>query len=287
MALMDLDDWQVVKKKKAARKMVRRKDQPMFKAETCSEVHVPESVEEQNNVVQRIYYTVEDLKQSEFWGTCQECFHVALEESDSGKHQVGSQHTLHNADCVCYGLGNFSSCVIARHQLAFLLLFLEQFKIPRNQTYVFDPVFSMLEISVLQELGLSVISENEEGKRTICRHTVFYMPHCGKALYNNLLWSNWSQDALSKLIVIGNSFKGIEERMLSRILQKDYVYIQKSLKAVEEAALPENHQFNDVFNDISIHYFPIQKLRTLPNEIWKLRELPKYYDCDDLEIIRK
>lgn len=38
------------------------------------------------------------------------------------------------------------------------------------------------------------------------------MVHCGKALYNNLLWRNWSAEALSKMVIIGNSFKGIEER---------------------------------------------------------------------------
>lgn len=31
--------------------------------------------------------------------------------------------------CVCYGLGNFSTCVIARHQLAFLRLFLEKYQV--------------------------------------------------------------------------------------------------------------------------------------------------------------
>lgn len=52
----------------------------------------------------------------------------------------------------------------------------------------------------------------QEGKRPIEEPTVFYMIHCGKALYNNLLWSNWSAEALSKMVIIGNSFKGIEER---------------------------------------------------------------------------
>lgn len=28
--------------------------------------------------------------------------------------------------CVCYGIGNFATCVIARNQLTFLLLFLEK-----------------------------------------------------------------------------------------------------------------------------------------------------------------
>lgn len=53
----------------------------------------------------------------------------------------------------------------------------------------------------------------QEGKHGIeGAATLFYMVHCGKALYNNLLWSNWSPAALSKLVIIGNSFRGIEER---------------------------------------------------------------------------
>lgn len=53
------------------------------------------------------------------------------------------------------------------------------------------------------------------------------MPHCGTALYNNLLWSNWSADALSRVLIIGNSFRGLEERLLARILQENYPYIAK------------------------------------------------------------
>lgn len=52
----------------------------------------------------------------------------------------------------------------------------------------------------------------QEGKRHIQDPTLFYMIHCGKALYNNLLWSNWSMEGLANLVVIGNSFRGIEER---------------------------------------------------------------------------
>ena len=44
------------------------------------------------------------------------------------------------------------------------------------------------------------------------RPTVFYLMHCGKALYNNLLWRNWERDTLPLLTIIGNSFSGIQER---------------------------------------------------------------------------
>ncbi|XP_026517248.1 SRR1-like protein [Terrapene carolina triunguis] len=133
---------------------------------------------------------------------------VMKPSSHSGESACKSSHLR----CVCYGIGSFSSCVISRYQLAFLLLLLEKLQIPKSQCYIFDPLFSELEISVLNDLGVTVVLENEEGKHHIHEFTIFYMIHCGKALYNNLLWSNWSVDALSKMIIIGNSFKGIEER---------------------------------------------------------------------------
>ncbi|XP_003938611.2 SRR1-like protein isoform X1 [Saimiri boliviensis] len=189
--------------------------------------------------------------------------------------------------CVCYGIGNFATCIIARNQLTFLLLLLEKCQIPRSHCWVYDPLFSQLEIDVLNTLGVTVLSENEEGKRSICGEaTIFYMLHCGTALYNNLLWSNWSVDALSKMVIIGNSFKGLEERLLARILQKNYPYIAKILKGLEELEFPQTSQYMDMFNDTSVHWFPVQKLEQLSTDTWEFREEPDYQDCEDLEIIR-
>ncbi|XP_051032387.1 SRR1-like protein isoform X2 [Phodopus roborovskii] len=157
--------------------------------------------------------------------------------------------------CVCYGLGNFATSVTARSQLAFMLLFLERC---------------------------------QEGKRSIQgQPTVFYMPHCGTALYNNLLWSNWSVDALSRVVIIGNSLQCIEERLLTKILHKNYPYIAKIVKSLEEFPLPQTPRYTDTFNDTSVHWFPLLKLQGLPGDLWASREEPDYQDCEDLEIIRK
>ncbi|XP_006015339.1 SRR1-like protein [Alligator sinensis] len=160
--------------------------------------------------------------------------------------------------------------------------------VPRERCRVFDPVFSALDVAVLAELGLAVVSENEEGKHPVGDGTtLFYMIHCGKALYNNLLWSNWSVAALSKIIIVGNSFRGIEERLPSRILERDYSYIAKVLKGTEEIPLPTHPQYADVFNDTSVHWFPLAKLKELPCDTWLFQEEPTYQECEDLEIIRK
>ncbi|NXT33552.1 SRR1L protein, partial [Pelecanoides urinatrix] len=191
------------------------------------------------------------------------------------------------ARCVCYGLGRFSGCPAARHQLAFLLLLLEELGVPPGRCSLFDPVFSAQEAAALGQLGLRLLPDNEEGKHGVEGSTLFYMVHCGKALYNNLLWRNWSAGALSKMVIIGNSFKGMEERLLSRILERDYSYIAKVLKGTEEVALPAHPRYLDTFNDTSIHWFPVQKLKELSPEVWDFVEEPTYQDCDDVEIIRK
>uniref|UniRef100_A0A9L0RDB7 SRR1 domain containing n=1 Tax=Equus caballus TaxID=9796 RepID=A0A9L0RDB7_HORSE len=223
--------------------------------------------------------------------------------------------------CVCYGIGNFATCIIARIQLTFLLLFLEKchvsldssfsarppvlhrvctrmlgfkqtarsslLQIPRSHCRVYDPLFSPLETAVLQSLGVTVLSENEEGKRNVGGEpTIFYMLHCGTALYNNLLWSNWSVEALSRLVIIGNSFRGLEERLLTRILQKNYPYVAKILKGLEELEFPQTSQYMDIFNDTSVQWFPVQKLKQLSTDTWAFRDEPDYQDCEDLEIIR-
>ncbi|KAM6155726.1 SRR1-like protein [Rhynchocyon petersi] len=279
----------------------------------------PEADPEANcaSVLRRIREAQGDLLISDFWSSALETINRCLKKQQEqlqalertlpealGDLHLGSSGSASAAGdclpgeqlvpgtchlkCVCYGVGNFATCIAARSQLAFLLLLLEKCQIPRSYCCVYDPVFSPLEIAVLNTLDLSVLNENEEGKRSIGGEpTLFYMPHCGTALYNNLLWRNWSEDALSKMVIIGNSFQGLQERLLTRILQKSYPYIAKISTGLEELEFPQTSQYLDVFNDTSVHWFPTQKLKHLSSDTWAFREEPDYQDCEDLEIIRK
>ncbi|XP_007443813.2 SRR1-like protein [Python bivittatus] len=141
-------------------------------------------------------------------------------------------------------------------------------------------------MEVLSGLGLTVLRRNEEGKRSIEGPTLFYMIHCGKALYNNLLWSNWSVEALSQMVVVGNSFRGFEERLLAKVFHENYSYIAKVLEATQEEALPPHPRHLDVFNDTSVHRFPLEKLRDLPQDCWACQQEPVYPEEAQLEIIR-
>ncbi|GAB1290003.1 SRR1-like protein [Apodemus speciosus] len=292
-----LEPWSAVapRRKRAAGRRPRRGEGPQAEPEADGEA-----------VLRRLREAEEDLRISDFCSsaleTIFECLRKQLEQLQPLTEAIGRLHlgapcngsgeplasSASHVKCVCYGLGTFASCPTARVQLAFMLLLLEKCQIPRSHCWVYDPLFSQTEVSVLTSLGVTVLSENEEGKRSVQgQPTVFYMPHCGTALYNNLLWSNWSVDALSRVVIIGNSFQGLEERLLVRILQENYPYVAKILKGLEEVPLPQTPRYTDTFNDTSVHWFPLLKLEGLPGDLWASQEEPDYQNCEDLEIIRK
>ncbi|XP_026575266.1 SRR1-like protein [Pseudonaja textilis] len=249
----------------------------------AAEDESPEAAAERQR--RRLQEALSELKDSDFWDSSRRTIWKAL-RSPPAAEQEGPGGRAGGLRCVCYGLGSFCSCGKARLQLAFLLLLLEELKIPPEMCFVFDPVFSTLEIEVLSGLGFTMLPWNEEGKRSIEGPTLFYMIHCGKALYNNLLWSNWSAEALSQMVVVGNSFRGFEERLLAKVFRENYSYIAKVLEATQEEALPPHTQHPDVFNDTSVHCFPLQKLRGLPQDCWACRPEPLYPEEAQLEIIR-
>uniref|UniRef100_A0A673HQ44 SRR1 domain containing n=1 Tax=Sinocyclocheilus rhinocerous TaxID=307959 RepID=A0A673HQ44_9TELE len=143
-----------------------------------------------------------------------------------------------------------------------------------------DPVFSESEYDALKELGFTVLTENEEGKRAVYQPTLFYLMHCGKALYNNLLWRNWTPQTLPKLIIIGNSFHGIQESIK---------YNCKKIKSgvCDETSLPCSPRFLDVFSDTALIQFPLENRNKLPECMWIEPSEPLYQHCQDLEIIQK
>jgi len=93
--------------------------------------------------------------------------------------------------------------------------------------HLFDPMLSSLEKVVARSLGVELIHENEEGKRQVTRPTLFFMPHCPQALYNNVLWSNWGL-GLSRVLILGNSLRN---------------YAQALSPSSSTAHLPSTHGF--------------------------------------------
>lgn len=182
-------------------------------------------------------------------------------------------------DMVCYGIGKLSSCPVARYQFAFLLLLRELLKIS-GLCFIYEPHFSQDDKVVVEEFGCSLIDHNEEGKRRVEDLTLFFMLHCGKPLYNSVLWANWGL-GLSNVIILGNRFTSYQERIPSRKLREEASYIYNILPYTRETPIPNTFHHSDIFNDSGIHWFSREVLATVPDMLWKDCAEPVYSEDDD------
>ncbi|XP_020505579.2 SRR1-like protein [Labrus bergylta] len=291
------DEWQVARRRKGAArksKLLHVSSDSTYESTRCQEQL------DIGKTIKRIRDTMSELRCERFCQEWKEQLRVAgsvflskpPENKDTEKPSDQLQtntdvEPCQQLECVCYGLGPFSSCVSARYQLAMLLLLLDSVQIPLKNCSVYDPVFSSGERDVLRELGLTVLTENEEGKHFATRPTFFYLMHCGKALYNNLLWKNWSPQRLPQLIIIGNGFSGMKDRTIEREFKCDYSYISQTVPVCEETQLPCPARLIDIFNDTAVITFPNSGLNRLPQSTWVEPPEPQYQHCTDLEIIRR
>ncbi|KAM6930785.1 SRR1-like protein [Xenentodon cancila] len=282
------DEWQVARRRKGASR--KCKSVQVSSASSGFQEHL-----DVGKLLKRIRDTMSELRCEEFWQEWKEQLLVAASRSLSSLSENSEDHVEKDGDdtvhqqlqCVCYGLGSFSSCVSSRYQLAMLLLLLDAGQIPLQDCSVYDPIFSSAERDILRELGLTVLTENEEGKRLATKPTLFYLMHCGKALYNNLLWKNWSAQCLSPIVIIGNSFTSMRERSIEREFKQQYSYISKAVDLCEERMLPCPSRLIDVFSDTAVITFPANSLNKFPQSSWGDSPEPQYQHCDDLEIIRR
>lgn len=238
----------------------------------------------------------EELKQSDFLINFKEDLHSVLDEWDLG-HLISQNsnedlskecndsafacNIKQDIDIVCYGLGQFSFCVIARYQLGLLLLL--KSILHSTHVYIYDPQFSLEEIDFLKDLGMEVLSVNEEAKRQLKKKSVCFMPHCDLPLYNNILWANWSVKCLSKLVIIGNSFKNYKLNDARGRLKEKAKYVHLANKFLTEIRMNNTFRFSDIFNDLSFHYFKLNSLNRASDHspcLWTDLDEPGYSDDD-------
>ena len=115
---------------------------------------------------------------------------------------------------VSLGIGDPCSSLGARTQLSFLLKVCRKCGI---ESKVFsDPVLCGECAKLLSDWGFVVDSEDKVGKYEFSSDVMFFMPHCPRFLFHNLLVSNWSVEKMKNVFIVGNSFAGYSEncRML-------------------------------------------------------------------------
>nr|CAG4644373.1 EOG090X0FII [Lepidurus arcticus] len=250
----------VSKKKTAKRKTVVHHQLP-----------TTDSLEDFDSIVKRLEKCVVELRSSEF----------LTRFLDLLDRQVPSSFS----EIVCYGLGRFSDCKVARLQCALLLILQSHLS---HNILVFDPVFNPVEKAVLQHLNIHLILTNEEGKRSVApQGTFFILPHCPKQLTNNLLYTNWFPEVLNCSLILSNSFSHIVESTPARILKQEAPYILRIGPYVQETALPKNvFHLDDVFNHLSFHSFPLSNFSSVEEDFWLDNPEPDYSETFSEEFVK-
>mmetsp|Transcript_9931 Transcript_9931/g.14920 ORF Transcript_9931/g.14920 Transcript_9931/m.14920 type:complete len:342 (+) Transcript_9931:1-1026(+) len=183
-------------------------------------------------------------------------------EHKSPKGSTNEKSEKKSIEVICYGLGSISDSPNAQYQLALILLVSESLKksienLGTINVYLYDPVLTLMDKDVLIEIGLKTLSINEQCKRKVEIPTLFYMPHCSRGMYNNVVWANWGH-RLSGICLLGNSFSNyMEKSNLQAVKAKAEIASLLAVRQfVNEVGL-HGHTFKikGVFNDLSIHTF--------------------------------
>mmetsp|Transcript_97549 Transcript_97549/g.142740 ORF Transcript_97549/g.142740 Transcript_97549/m.142740 type:complete len:185 (+) Transcript_97549:3-557(+) len=179
---------------------------------------------------------------------------------------------------VCYGIGHFGVSRASALQAALATLLRKHLNI-RGPMYMYDPVLTENEKEAAIELGFTLLTLNEVGLRRVHQNTLFYMPHCGRRLYSNVLRANWGPTRLPHLLIIGNSFQGYRLRMLTDHKAKRSCCVEKiGDELTFESRLPRAQE-EDVFADTAVITFPTAALQMRTPSFWT--ELEKDAGGDD------
>lgn len=145
---------------------------------------------------------------------------------------------------VLYGVGvidphnNENTDVEPQHmQLCLAILMRENFEWVRD-IVVYDPVLSTIEQEAINALDCNFLSVNENGRRTVNRPTLFFMPHCDLSLTDNVLQANWTHENLNKIIILGNSLKNYD-------LDKEFFAYHRLTKKIE-VVLDSDHMLHEM-----------------------------------------
>ncbi|KAI8064561.1 SRR1-domain-containing protein [Gongronella butleri] len=160
-------------------------------------------------------------------------------------------------DIVCYGIGSMEDSIPARYQFMLILLLQDKIK-HTGAIYIFDPVMTAADKEVCAHYGLQVIDTNEDCKRRVDCATLFYMPHCTREHYNNVLAANWEPELLAHITLIGNDLTDMYVTSQSdRVLREKCPFLLPASAILQSIPFPAHlFDINNVFNNTSIQFFP-------------------------------
>ncbi|CAH2069413.1 unnamed protein product [Thlaspi arvense] len=252
----DGGEWKVVLPSKGRQR--RRKPKPKVQEEEEEEEQpwksddVEIDPKRQARLRKKMDISMNKIESSKFYTAFLEQL-KSPEVSDQIRLVLGTETKL---QMVVYGIGSIESYESPRFQLSIAILMKREFDWV-GDIEVFDPVLSATETSVVESLGCTVLSVNEQARREALKPTLFFMPHCEANLYSNLLQTNWRLDRLSRIALFGNSFQMYEEQVTldpqvirgtKRIIAARRVTSEFAIETVSE-------DYYAAFHDLSWHFF--------------------------------
>ncbi|XP_050376640.1 protein SENSITIVITY TO RED LIGHT REDUCED 1 [Argentina anserina] len=206
-------EWTVV----SSRRRRQRRNPPVLKnlvekqqqQKNWAPTDIEINFDRESKLMQKIQICMKKLELSQFFLKLLD--QMQTDEMMNCFHRVLSSEL--KMKMVMYGIGSIESYESPRLQLSLAILLKRRFNWI-GDIEVFDPILSSTESRVLEALGCSMLSINEQGRRVAQKPTIFFMPHCEAELYDNLLQTNWGMKQLNCIVLFGNSFQTYEQHLL-------------------------------------------------------------------------
>ncbi|KAF5726010.1 putative Protein SENSITIVITY TO RED LIGHT REDUCED [Tripterygium wilfordii] len=207
----------------------------------------------ESRLLQKLQTCMKKIESSQFYKTLMDQIQ-SPEIMDHICRVLGSEM---NMEMVVYGIGSIEAYEAPRFQLSLALLMKRKFSWI-GDIEVFDPILSATEMRVMEALGCSVLSVNEQGRRHAVKPTLFYMPHCEANLYDNLLQVNWGMEQLNRIVLFGNSFETYQQyvsEFTSSLVADSARHILAAQKFTDEFAVKTvSDDYFAAFHDSSLHF---------------------------------
>ncbi|XP_060185532.1 protein SENSITIVITY TO RED LIGHT REDUCED 1-like [Lycium barbarum] len=161
---------------------------------------------------------------------------------------------------VIYGLGSLEYSFHSQFQLAVVLLLKRDFPNWIGNIEIYDPGMSPADIIVFKELGLEVLTIDENCKRRAQIPTIFYMPNLYYYLIGNLLGANWSSSCLNQIFLLTNSFRDTLTNLpqCCRIVETR-LRLERILDFTTEIGIKtsDNQMYHNLFSGFAWHFFDV------------------------------
>ncbi|KAJ8903647.1 hypothetical protein NDN08_004749 [Rhodosorus marinus] len=171
-----------------------------------------------------------------------------------------------------YGLGSFCRTRESRRQIVFAKALVAHLKI-LGDVFVFEPQFHEYDSILAKELAFTASPLSDDALFSAASPTLFFMPHCPRQLYNNVLQSNWKATQLSNAMIIGNKFSNYYLQIRPRQMRS---YLETSEAIMEEKAIDVEYktEWYNAFNDQAVITFAKAASIPIDDPLWSFSPDP-------------